>query len=159
MPRFQFFCRECDSREDRFCSNEEKLSQFCLLCGNKMTWEFVPTRSKPIVFANDSKHPAQFTGPKQRERFLKDHGMIDYGSESADTVRKFHVKQEEELEAKADAEAYKSVMNALDEIGDAGLYQTVPQHVAKRMEREARDQADDDLTGADVGRPDEHLRG
>lgn len=155
MPRFQFYCQTCDNREDRFCLNEEKDGQFCLLCGEKMVYEFVPTRSRPVVYANDTKHPRQFTGPKQRERYLKDRNLIDYGSESPDTVRKFHENLDAEADAKRDHEVYETVMEGLSELGDAGLYQSVPAHVAKREERLAREEARDrDLTGAALGRPD-----
>lgn len=107
--------------------------------------EFAPTRSKSVVFASDRDEYPIFTGPKQKSRVMKERGMIEYGSETADTVRKYHEGIQRENEKQEEQDAYAHVMGALDELGDAGLYHSVPKHVSKR---EARAERDDELTGS-----------
>lgn len=150
MPLFQFFCKPCGNREDRLCTNAEKAGQFCLLCGGKMVFEFVPTRAKPIVFTGKRDELPMFTGPRQKSQVMAKKGMIEYGSESLDTIRKHEEQTRREIADKEEREAYSTTMEALGELGDSGMYVTVPNHVAKRQEREANDA---DNTGAGIGTP------
>ncbi len=150
MPSFQLRCLFCAVSEDRICTNDEKHRQYCLMCGKRMKYQFIPTRSKAVVFANDSKEYPLFTGPKQKSRMIKERGLIEYGSESLDTVRKEHERFASEKEAREEKEANTTVMEALGELGDSGMYHTIPTHVHKRQEREAHDKAqgDPENTGA-----------
>ena len=148
MPLFQFFCPACKQREDRFCGFSERQGQTCSICGLPIHWEFVPTLSKPVVYGNDSKEFSAFTGPKQKARYLAANSLVELGNESKDTVHKSAARARQEHEASEDAETARVVNEALSELGDAGLYKSVPKHVAEREARAAKQ--DDDNTGAGV---------
>lgn len=127
---------------DRIISYEEINGQNCDLCGRRLTWEFVPTRAKAQVFAQDTPglNP-EWTGPKQRRRWLRDRGLVDYEGASAEAVDRQHKRDETHREEVEDAAHLKATMEMLDELGDAGLY---------THEHFSRDEnlPDPDLTGA-----------
>lgn len=137
MPLFQFYCPACDRREDLLCGYSERSGQTCSTCGKPVAWEFVPTRSKPIVYGNDTNWSPTFTGPKQKARYLAANDLIEIGNESKETVHKEAARVRGDLRAARDAELQKVADECLSELGDAGLYKSVPEHVAKREARAA----------------------
>lgn len=116
MPRYDFGCDPCKVKEERYVAVAEIDKQVCLVCGRLM--RLVPAYGSIsfICYAQDSIHDAKFTGPRQRERYLKDRGLADAGS-SLDEAKKHHARLRQEAEDKQDREVKKAVLDALCEEG------------------------------------------
>lgn len=146
---FQFRCEACKRRQDHICTFGEIPEQRCDQCGGGLVHEFVPTRAKAQIFAQDQRglNP-EWTGPRQRQRWLKDRGLVDYEGASAGEVAQHHARAEQHREEREDAEHLKATYEMLDELGDAGLYTS---------ENPSPDlnEPDPDNTGAGVREADE----
>jgi len=142
VPTFQFYCPPCNRREDRILSHSEIHGQTCGLCGRPLDWEFVPTRSKPVVFANDSRYPRWATGPKQMAREAERRGLLALGDEPLHGVKREHARFHQEAEARSSVALSRDIDGVLEDLGDE-LYTRDPQ-----PPRHA--DHDDDLTGAGI---------
>lgn len=129
-------------REDRIVLYAEIPDQKCSRCGEVLLHEFVPTRSKPVVFANDSKYPAWAKGPKQMARYARDHSLVAVGDAKPDEVSASCAKQLAHNQAKFEAETGKAIDSVLEELGDE-LYTSEPQPETAGI-------PDPDLTGAGI---------
>lgn len=150
MPTFQFYCPPCNRREDRILSHSEIHGQTCAICGGPLDWEFVPTRSKPVVFANDSRYPRWATGPKQMAREAEKRGLVPLGNESLAGVKLEHARFRREAEEKASAGLSREIDGMMSELGD-DLYTKEPQP-PRYVDH------DDELTGAGILEPIPRVR-
>lgn len=116
MPTYQYWCRGCQIRGDRYgVPVAERASQTCEVCGKPLTLEFVPTRSKPVVFANDSKYPSVFKGPKHRARYMKDHDLIPLDDPTPDGAMRHAQRLRKEADEAADREISQAVETMFEE--------------------------------------------
>lgn len=80
-------------------------------------------------YAQDSIYTSEFTGPRQRARYLKDRGLVDAGGSSASALaeaKRHHERLRRDAEDKQDREVKKAVLDALDTVGDADLFTRDP---------------------------------
>lgn len=107
MPRYDFRC-PCGVQE-RSVNVEDRDRQACGKGHNlQQVIDFRSIRFQ--VYAQHSPYGPEFTGPRQRARYLKDRGLIDCAGVSIDDAN----RQFANWKADAEASRRKSVDDALD---------------------------------------------
>lgn len=98
----------------------------CQKCNTHLKREFVPTRSKPVVFANSSTYyGTPITGPKQMQRYLRERGLTHIEDASPHEVARHNRRLAEDREAQMDKEIEDAVHEAAEEVRE-GLVTSNP---------------------------------
>ena len=125
MPTFQFLCRSCGRREDRIIFYEEIPVQACFTCGSQLQHEFVPTRSKPVVYTRNSGYSDSLTGPRQKARYLREKNLIELGDAPASEVNSEMDRLHRDHQKRQEAEIHKEALGIVSELGSE-LYTSGP---------------------------------
>lgn len=125
MPMYRFRCPACSRTQDRVqVLYAEKDTLPCESCGHApMVHVFVPTRNKAVVYANDKNLSGgeQFTGPRQKQRWLHERGLVELGDADYDAAMRPAAQAAAELEAKEEAETFDAIMEDMRHYEDSQI--------------------------------------
>ena len=76
------------------------------------------------VYAQDSIHEPHFTGPRQRARYLKEHGMMDLGGVSLDSAKANFARNKAHEDTKARDGIKKALLEGMADCEPIKRYKT-----------------------------------